>query len=319
MPRIKTLLATAFAAGLASPLLAQFPLDSFTVGGEELYGSSGSLLTVDANIVGGSRLTTFDLVAGSSFNPAVGIATSWDYNGYLGYLCYSSTFGNFATWSLDYGSQGDMNADLTACGADRLILGACCQLDVDASGDDLGMWGVDGTPMTLTIWSDGVSASVTRDLYSNPGYLNGEDMIDFEFLFTDFPGIDFSDVDRILFEFHQTVQNPAVDYCFHGIYLNCEPVPVDASELPAAFALGAAWPNPFNPSTTIEFSLAETGSATLAVYDLAGRQVATLVSGLVERGTHSVVFDAGALPSGVYFYSLEADGLLQTRKMLLVK
>jgi hypothetical protein len=95
--------------------------------------------------------------------------------------------------------------------------------------------------------------------------------------------------------------------------------PVDANELPAAFELGQNFPNPFNPATTIEFSVAEATQATLAVFDLAGRQVATLVNGMVERGAHSVTFDAGQLTSGVYFYTLSAEGQSQTRKMVLVK
>lgn len=93
----------------------------------------------------------------------------------------------------------------------------------------------------------------------------------------------------------------------------------DATELPSAFALGQNYPNPFNPTTTIEFSLESAGTATLAIFDLAGRKVATLVDGMTERGSHSVSFDAGELTSGVYFYTLAVDGLSQTRKMVLVK
>ena len=94
---------------------------------------------------------------------------------------------------------------------------------------------------------------------------------------------------------------------------------VDATEIPAAFSLGQNAPNPFNPTTTISFSLALTGRATLTVYDLAGRAVATLVDGVLEAGSHAVSLDAGRLASGVYFYALEADGQMATRKMILMK
>lgn len=88
---------------------------------------------------------------------------------------------------------------------------------------------------------------------------------------------------------------------------------------PAGFALEANWPNPFNPVTTLAFTLAETTEARLSVYNLAGTKVATLVDGLTAAGTHQVTFDASNLASGVYFYTLEAAGLSETRKMVLQK
>lgn len=93
----------------------------------------------------------------------------------------------------------------------------------------------------------------------------------------------------------------------------------DAAELPAAFELAQNFPNPFNPTTTIDFSVAEAGAARLLVSNLAGETVATLVDGNVERGAHSVTFDASRLTSGVYFYTLENAGASRTRKMVLVK
>ncbi len=94
---------------------------------------------------------------------------------------------------------------------------------------------------------------------------------------------------------------------------------VDAQEQPVAFSLGQAVPNPFNPSTTINYSVAETSVASLMVYDLAGHAVATLVDGMVEAGSHSVVFDGSHLASGVYFYTLQSGASVQSQKMVLVK
>jgi hypothetical protein len=94
---------------------------------------------------------------------------------------------------------------------------------------------------------------------------------------------------------------------------------VDAQDVPAAFTLGQNVPNPFNPTTTISYSMPETGMASLKVFDVAGRMVATLVDGMVEQGAHSVVFDAGNLTSGVYFYTLQAGASSETRKMVLMK
>jgi hypothetical protein len=108
-----------------------------------------------------------------------------------------------------------------------------------------------------------------------------------------------------------------LDYTFCFDF--CDNGAAGADDQPVSFELGDAFPNPFNPSTTISFSLAETADASLKVYNMAGAEVASLVSGLTAAGQHSVTFDAASLTSGVYFYTLEVAGLTQTRKMVLVK
>jgi hypothetical protein len=97
------------------------------------------------------------------------------------------------------------------------------------------------------------------------------------------------------------------------------PPPVDANDVPTGFDLKQNVPNPFNPTTSIAYSMPETGVASLKVYDVAGHVVATLVDGMVTRGEHTVVFDAGSLTSGVYFYTLQAGASSETRKMVLMK
>jgi|GEM_PF-1968457 len=94
---------------------------------------------------------------------------------------------------------------------------------------------------------------------------------------------------------------------------------VDAPEEAQAFHLGDAYPNPFNPATTLSFTMAETGAATLTVYNLAGVEVARPWQGLAERGDHEVSFNGAALPSGLYLYTLSTEQGTQTRKMVLAK
>jgi hypothetical protein len=94
---------------------------------------------------------------------------------------------------------------------------------------------------------------------------------------------------------------------------------VAAEESPAAFGLTAIRPNPFNPTTTIDFSLPETRHVLLRVYDTQGRLVGKLVDRLVERGSHQVVFDAASLPSGIYIAHLQAGEFQEARTLLLVK
>ncbi|AXJ00566.1 Por secretion system C-terminal sorting domain-containing protein [Cyclonatronum proteinivorum] len=95
--------------------------------------------------------------------------------------------------------------------------------------------------------------------------------------------------------------------------------PNEQTELPEAVALEQNYPNPFNPATTIRYSLPEAADVRLEVYNLLGQRVATLVSGTVDAGVHTVSFDASALSSGVYLYRLQTSGMVLSRKMLLVK
>lgn len=99
---------------------------------------------------------------------------------------------------------------------------------------------------------------------------------------------------------------------------------VDPSVPALASRLHGAWPNPFNPSTTVRFSLASAGIAELQVYNLKGQKVRTLASGLFPAGEQSIVWDGSsdsgsALGSGIYFLRLKAGSLTQTKKLTLIK
>ncbi len=89
--------------------------------------------------------------------------------------------------------------------------------------------------------------------------------------------------------------------------------------LPASLRLCQNYPNPFNPSTTLRFELPERALVTLRVYDLLGREVATLLRGTVDAGSHTVAFDAAGLPSGLYLARLESGDMVETRRMTLMK
>jgi len=92
------------------------------------------------------------------------------------------------------------------------------------------------------------------------------------------------------------------------------------SEVPKEYSLMQNYPNPFNPTTTIKFALPKSSNVTLKVYDITGKVVAVLLDGgVVAQGTYEVRFDASKLSSGIYFYSIEANGFKATKKMMLVK
>jgi len=94
---------------------------------------------------------------------------------------------------------------------------------------------------------------------------------------------------------------------------------VDAEEVPYSFELLPAYPNPFNPSTTLSFTLPETQDVRLAVFNSTGTLVSELVNGRIERGEHSFSFSGENLSSGIYFYTLQSGKALNTQKMLLIK
>jgi hypothetical protein len=90
-------------------------------------------------------------------------------------------------------------------------------------------------------------------------------------------------------------------------------------ETPAVYALEQNYPNPFNPSTTVAFTMPEAGFVSVKVYNTLGKEVAVLVSGHKDAGTHELQFNAADLPSGIYYYSMFSNGFSQTNKMLLLK
>jgi hypothetical protein len=94
---------------------------------------------------------------------------------------------------------------------------------------------------------------------------------------------------------------------------------LESSGIPSGIQLLSAYPNPFNPSTTISFSIPEKSSVSLKIIDVMGREVATLVSGQLPAGLHSRQWDAVNTPSGVYFSRLNVGNYTDTKKLVLLK
>jgi hypothetical protein len=89
--------------------------------------------------------------------------------------------------------------------------------------------------------------------------------------------------------------------------------------LPKDFKLTQNYPNPFNPSTKINYELPSDGIVSIKLFDITGKEVATLVNEVKTAGYYTVTFNASNLPSGAYFYRLEAGSFIQTKKMMLIK
>ncbi|MEP2447429.1 MAG: T9SS type A sorting domain-containing protein [Balneola sp.] len=93
----------------------------------------------------------------------------------------------------------------------------------------------------------------------------------------------------------------------------------ESPEIPNAVSLKQNYPNPFNPTTTIEFELDRSTFTKLTVFDVLGRKVRELVNEIRPAGTNTIEFNANNLASGVYLYRLEANGVVQTKRLTLIK
>ncbi len=91
------------------------------------------------------------------------------------------------------------------------------------------------------------------------------------------------------------------------------------NEIPVSFNLKQNFPNPFNPTTQITYSIEKNGAVTLKVYDVTGKEIADLVNETQTQGTHSVSFSGENFPSGVYFYKLQSGEKSEVKKMTLIK
>lgn len=104
----------------------------------------------------------------------------------------------------------------------------------------------------------------------------------------------------------------------NGIFKYSDVIQIDSKPIDS-YKLGQNYPNPFNPSTVIRFGLPFSGKVNLTVYNSMGEVVKTLINTSMETGYHEVHFNAENLPSGLYFYKLQAGTFTQTKKMLLIK
>ena len=89
--------------------------------------------------------------------------------------------------------------------------------------------------------------------------------------------------------------------------------------MPTEFSLDRAYPNPFNPVTTLRFSLPIDSQVSLTIYNLQGREVVSLVDGNMAAGYHSVLWNADSHSSGLYFVKMKAGKYIITQKLMLIK
>jgi len=110
-----------------------------------------------------------------------------------------------------------------------------------------------------------------------------------------------------------------VSYTGEKVYHALNVLGIEVTELPNEFALLPAYPNPFNPTTTIRYNLTEAGAVTLTVYDVTGREITRLVNTEKPAGTYELTWNADNIPAGVYFCKLVQGSHSSTQKLILLK
>jgi hypothetical protein len=170
---------------------------------------------------------------------------------------------------------------------------------LEASSDNGTTW------QTVQQWS-GTGTTWTQQSFDLSSYANASTQFKIRFRFTSDAGV--------------TGQGWHVDDIKLYSYCAANLVGVgNNGQIPLKFALEQNFPNPFNPVTKISYQIPKAGFVTLKVFDILGREVQMLVNENQEAGTFSILFNGENLPSGVYYYKLESNNFVDTKKMLLIK
>lgn len=177
-----------------------------------------------------------------------------------------------------------------------------------------GVW--EGEVMAFAIWGDD---EMTPDKQEG---LKNEDVLTFR-VWDASTSIEYTNIE-LTFDAEGTLLRSDGRYAPDHVYKITD-MKVVATEdfggngLPMSFSLEQNYPNPFNPQTTIRYALPAASKVTLEVFDLIGRRISVLVSGMQEAGFHEVNFRGDTLPSGTYFYRIAAAGKKESRMMQLAK
>ncbi|MBN1397213.1 MAG: T9SS type A sorting domain-containing protein [Bacteroidetes bacterium] len=245
-------------------------------------------------------------------------------------IYYSSDNGD--TWTGLQGQflRGDGRVDqIRSIYNDNGRLFACCMLGVYLSTDS-GMTWIPKFSSTINQEGQVVGLSGFRDLISYNNRLIAA--VDFNSIqISDDDGMNWTGFNDGLvsdWTFAALTIKPPYLWALRGFFGNVYrrqlaeiPTGVEESEnfIPASYLLYQNYPNPFNPKTKINFIVRTNNYTSLRIYDLLGREVATLVDGILPAGEHTIEWNAQNFPSGVYFYRLQARNFTETRKMIILK
>lgn len=125
--------------------------------------------------------------------------------------------------------------------------------------------------------------------------------------------------DRTIHDIQTSWQGINIDLWISVVIQIVTDVDGEENSLPVDYALEQNYPNPFNPATTISYQIPASGQTTLKIFDLLGKEVATLVDSYQQAGRYQVMFNAKNLSSGIYFYRLDSGNFSQTKKLIMMK
>ncbi len=294
-----------------------FDKDNGVLAGER---NGDDLIVIASN--GGATLTEiwhnvisyqFNSIAFAPENPLIG-AIAGDNNGVV------YTINGGATWTIGTEDVVDGAADFEEVHMSSSLEGwAVGDAGILAKTTDGGMnWFVQPSPTGLKLMDVYFS-------YPTYGWLSGDDGAVF---YTDDRGVSWNDISATLVPTTKDVNAVYFHSLANKLWIGCDYGDIlfrddiatgDETPIVLPFALGQNFPNPFNPSTMIKFSLPRDGRVSLKVYDVSGRLVAKVLDREMTAGDHEIGFKSDGLVSGVYFYRLNAGDKTTTKKMILLR
>lgn len=236
---------------------------------------------------------------------------------YSGYLPAFYKLGAFGTWNWKEADTISLAGQVTG-----LIVGVVPK-SVDGAGVAHGRvrtkdgTGVDGAIVYAAVSSGAIPVNFTVTGSDGSYNLDGLTQDDF-ILFADKPDYVPTGNTSATINYSTGGTTTVPDLTFDGV-TTTEPGSGAASTVPAKLALYQNYPNPFNPSTHIQYDLPHDARVVLRVFNVIGQEVAVLSNENQTAGSHSIEFNASQLPSGIYFYRLQADNTVLTKKMILMK
>ena len=221
----------------------------------------------------------------------------------------------YEQWAADINADGTINVQDIVLVIDIILIDANLPRMDKIEAAELNVF-----TDKITISSDGIIAGVelhTSGDYTITGsalpegweYYNNNDII----LIVDMAGTGISEDITLYYDGTMQIKNSLLsDWSGNGISASL-------NIIPDTYILESAYPNPFNPTTTLRFAIPVDSEVSISVYNLQGREVVSLVNGKMEAGYHTAVWNADVHSSGVYFVKMVAGEYVDTQKLMLVK
>ena len=225
--------------------------------------------------------------------------------GLVAYALYGSNINN--SYCLGTVSGNNRTGGLLGLNLQSSIIHCYSKSQVNATGDHVGgLVGYNyGGTINAGYWDVQISGMSNSE--GGTGLISAD--MKNEVTFTD-SGWNFTDIWSIGADYNNGY--PVLQWYYGKVsVLNCEKI--------KSFILNDNFPNPFNPLTTIKYQLAVDSDVELSIYDMNGKKIITLVNGHISAGYHKISWDASGYSSGVYLYRLNAQELVETKKMVLLK